>query len=142
MSLLICASGYGQIYEVSPDSVSTQNELQPESQGNYAVLHIYRSASMVGAAVSFDLRLDDEEIFRAKNKSKTTVEITREGMMTLSAKTETKTEVPIDIKFGREYYIRCKLKMGAMVGRPVIEIVDSDTGKAEFDKITVKEKKK
>jgi len=147
--LLIWASGYGQELEISSDSVSNivepqievQSELQSESHENCALLHIYRSASMVGVAVAYDLFLDDEKIFHAKNKNKATIEVTREGLMTLSAKTETKVEIPIDIQFGNEYYVSCKLKMGALVGRPVIEIVDSATGKKEFDKIILKEKK-
>ncbi|MDR1091003.1 MAG: DUF2846 domain-containing protein [Prevotella sp.] len=105
-----------------------------------ALLHIYRKSSLAGAAISYDLYLDNDKIFRATNKSKTTIKITKEGMNTLSAKTETKTEIPINIQFGNEYYIRCGMKMGALVGRPKIEVMDSHTGKAEFEKIPLKKK--
>ncbi|MDR2037644.1 MAG: DUF2846 domain-containing protein [Bacteroidales bacterium] len=105
-------------------------------QGDYALLHIYRKGAMAGAAIGYDVYLDDENLFRAKNNSKTTIKVTKEGMNTLRAKTETKVEIPIDIQFGREYYIRCGMKMGAFVGRPDIELVDNHTGITEFEKIS------
>jgi hypothetical protein len=59
-------------------------------------------------------------------------------MKTLWAKTEKRIEFPIEIQPGQEYYIRCGVDMGAFVGRPSIEIVDSRTGKYEFDAIKSK----
>lgn len=61
-------------------------------------------------------------------------------MNTLWAKTESKVEVPVDFEYGREYYLRCGVKMGAFVGRPTLELVDHTTGKLEFT--TIKERKK
>ena len=102
------------------------------------LLHLYRPGSMMGMAISYDLHLDDEVVFRVKNKSKTTLKITSEGLKTLWAKTEARTELPVDIKLGHEYYIRCGLGMGAFVGRPKLEIVDNEKGKNEFAKIPLK----
>jgi hypothetical protein len=67
-----------------------------------------------------------------------TVKIDREGLITLWARTETKTELPIDIRFGNEYYIRCSISMGAFVGRPRLEQVDNKTGKLEIQSISDK----
>ncbi len=129
--------------EPSADSVTdvakpqdTENQLQDDC----ALLHIYRKGSMAGAAIGYDIYLDNQKVFRAKNKSKTTIKITKEGVDTLSAKTETKVELPINIQFGKEYYIRCGIKMGAFVGRPKLEAVDNQTGKAEFEEIPLKTK--
>jgi hypothetical protein len=108
--------------------------------GDCALLHIYRPSAMAGAIIKYDLKLGEETIFRVANKSKTTVRVTREGVNTLSARTEATTELPIDIQFGNEYYIRCGMRMGVAVGRPKIEIVDSRTGKAEFGKIPASKK--
>ncbi|MDR3268839.1 MAG: hypothetical protein LBT83_07220 [Tannerella sp.] len=108
--------------------------------GDCALLHIYRPGAMAGALIKYDLKLGGETVFRATNKSKTTVRVTREGAHTLSARTEAATELPIDIQFGNEYYIRCGLRMGIAIGRPKIEIVDSRTGKAEFGKIPASKK--
>ena len=115
-------------------NVSAQS---PEYQltDDCALLHIYRIGTMKGAAVSYDLHLDDEVVFRVKNKTKTTLKITSEGLKTLWAKTETKVELPVDVKFGNEYYIQCSISFGALVGRPKLELVDNKTGKEEFAKI-------
>ncbi|MDR2118559.1 MAG: hypothetical protein LBP25_03375 [Tannerellaceae bacterium] len=100
-----------------------------------ALIHVYRPASMMGRAMSYHLNLDDEAVFRVKNKSKTTVRVTSEGKKTLWAKTETREELPIEIELGKEYYVRCGVRMGALVGRPRVELVDGETGKREFDGI-------
>ncbi|MDR2146670.1 MAG: DUF2846 domain-containing protein, partial [Tannerella sp.] len=102
-------STYGDV-----EAQSSEYELTDDC----ALLHIYRPGSMMGMAISYDLHLGDEVIFRVKNKSKTTIRITEEGLKTLWAKTETREELPVDIQLGHEYYIRCGLGMGAFVGRP------------------------
>jgi len=106
-----------------------------------ALLHFYRPGGLVGVAISYDLHLDDEVVFRVKNKSKTTIRVTEEGLKTLWAKTEARVELPIDIQLGQEYYIRCGVEMGVVVGRPFMEIVNNNVGKAQYDKIAVKVKK-
>ena len=116
----------------------TSSEYQQSN--DYALLHIYRPGSMKGMAISYNLHLNDEVVFRVKNKSKTTLKITNEGLKTLWAKTETRAELPVDIKLGYEYYIRCGVGFGAFVGRPKLEIVDNKIGKDEFDKIPSNEK--
>lgn len=111
-----------------------------ELSDDCALLHIYRPGSMMGMAVSYHIHLDDEPLFKVKNKSKMTVKVTSEGLKTLWGRTETKEELPIEIKLGNEYYIRCGVGMGAFVGRPRIEIVNNAVGKTEFDKIPLKKK--
>jgi hypothetical protein len=136
-SLLITGCGSrraaGNVY-------NTPEAPEYELSDDCALLHIYRPGSMMGMAVSYHIHLDSEPLFRVKNKSKMTVKVTGEGLKTLWGRTETREELPIDITFGNEYYIRCGVGMGAFVGRPRIEIVDSAIGKAEFDKIRIKKK--
>jgi hypothetical protein len=101
---------------------------------DYAILHVYRQSG-TGALISYDLLLGDSVICRVSNKWKNTIKIRKDGLNTLWAKTETKEELPINIQFGNEYYIRCGVTMGAFVGRPKLELVDNQTGKAEFQSI-------
>lgn len=108
---------------------------------DYALLHVYRTGGP-GALLSFDLHLGDTVICRVNNSWKETIKIDKNGLNTLWAKTEAKTELPINIKFGSEYYIRCSIGMGIMVGRPKLEIVDSQTGKYEFQSVAQKKNKK
>ena len=119
----------------SKSIVSTSGYAEYQLSDDYALLHLYRPKSMMGMAISYDLNLDDNVVFRVKNNSKTTIKITSEGLKTLWAKTETRVELPVDIRLGQEYYVQCGLGMGALVGRPKLEIVDNRKGKDEFSKI-------
>lgn len=104
---------------------------------DYAILNVYRYGG-TGALISYDLKLGDSVICRVRNNFKTTLHIKKEGFNTLWAKTETKSEVPIDLKYGKTYYIRCGMTMGALVGRPKLELTDHKTGKAEFESFKAK----
>jgi hypothetical protein len=120
-----------------PDFNDVPQGAQPDSSlinADYALLHVYRHSGM-GSMVSFDLHLGDSVICRVSNKSKRTIKIKKDGLNTLWARTEAREEIPINIRFGREYYVRCSISMGAIVGHPKIELVDGQTGKAEFQSI-------
>lgn len=104
---------------------------------DYAILNVYRYSG-TGALVSYDLYLGDSVICRVKNNFKTTLHIEKDGLNTLWARTEAKSEVPIDIKMGKTYYLRCEITMGAFVGHPKLELIDSKTGKAEFESFKAK----
>lgn len=101
---------------------------------DYALLHVYRYNG-AGALVNYDLHLGDTVICRVNNNWKKTIKIKKDGLNTLWARTEAKDELPIDIKFGNEYYLRCGITMGAFVGHPQLELVDKQSGKAEFQAI-------
>jgi hypothetical protein len=111
----------------------------PSTDTGYALLHVYRSGS-VGALISYDLHLGDAVICRVSTKTKETIRVTQEGLKILWARTESKAELPIDIQFGKEYYICCGMKMGIFVGRPKIELVDNKRGEAEFQTLQGKNK--
>lgn len=105
---------------------------------DYALLHVYRSTP-TGSMVNYDLHLGDSVICRVQNKWKKTFKIKKDGLNTIWAKTESKVEIPINIQFGQEYYLRCGVSMGALVGRPKLELVDNQLGKAEYQSTKIKE---
>ncbi len=112
-----------------------------EEGADYALIHVYRSGGF-GAALAYDLYLGDTKLCRVKNNTAETIKVNQEKWLSLWAKTESKTEIPIEIEFGKEYYISCSLSMGIFVGRPVITIANPKTGKKEFESIIAKQKKK
>ena len=101
---------------------------------DYALLHIYRFGGM-GALIGYDLYLGDSLLCRVKHNWKETIQITKAGSNSLWAKTETKEEIPINIELGKEYYVRCGIGTGILVGRPTITLVDEKSGKYEFESI-------
>ena len=104
---------------------------------DHALVHVYRYPG-VGALISYNLRIGDSTLCRVKNNYKTTLQIKEEGYYTFWTKTESKVEVPVELIHGKEYYVRCGLKMGAFVGRPTLELVDYKTGKQEFESFEAK----
>jgi hypothetical protein len=128
-----------KVYKIEDYTVPVAVADSSLAGADYALLHIYRHSG-VGALMGFDLHLGDSVICRVKNKWKETVKIDKDGLHTLWARTESKTEIPIDIRFGNEYYIRCSVAMGVLVGRPKLELVDNKTGELEFRSISEKKK--
>lgn len=104
---------------------------------DYAVLNVYRYSG-AGSLISYDLYLGDTVICRVMNSFKTTLHINKDGMNTLWAKTEAKDEIPVKLEFGKTYYLRCSISMGAIVGRPKLELIDAKTGKVEFESFNAK----
>jgi len=105
---------------------------------DYAILKVYREKNFTGSFLGYNLQLGDSVICRVKNNFKQTIHMKKDGLNTLWAKTESKAEIPINLKYGKTYYLRCGVKMGAFVGRPSLELVDSSTGKYEYESIKTK----
>lgn len=108
------------------------------ANAGYALLHVYRPSG-AGSLVSYDLHLGDTVICRVSNRWRKTIWVRKDGMNTLWARTETKENLPINITIGKEYYIRCGIQMGAFVGRPKLEAVDSQLGKLEYQTVRLRE---
>jgi hypothetical protein len=106
---------------------------------DYAILNVYRYGGP-GSLASYDLHLGDTVICRVVNNFYTTVHITKDGMSTLWAKTEARSEIPVNFEFGKVYYLRCGISTGTFVGHPKLELVDPDTGKLQFDAFKAKKK--
>lgn len=133
-----CHRIQAQILRVADLSVIQQepdNDFIPDV--NYAIINVYRYGGP-GALINYDLYLGDTVICRVRNNFKTSVQVKKMGLNTIWAKTESKAEVPVDIEPGREYYVRCGIRMGAFVGRPSVELVDRKTGKSEFESFNAK----
>ncbi len=124
--------------QIQKEIISAQ-EVIVDPNIDYATLNIYRFSG-AGALVAYDVYLGDSVVCRVKNKSKQTIQINKNklGYNSLWAKTESKDEIPVNLEAGHQYYVRCGLKMGIMVGRPSLELVDAKTGKMEFESIKTK----
>ncbi len=102
------------------------------SHPDYAVLYLYRPFGS-GPLVSYDVYLDDTKVFHSRVGHKCEVKIRSSREMTLHAATESRTDYPLDIKLGEEYYVRCGVSIGIIVGRPAFEQVLPGIGRAEYD---------
>jgi len=101
---------------------------------DYAILNVYRYPGK-GFLVGYNLYLGDSLLCRVKSNFKATFKLEKEGETVLWAKTEGKEEIPIEIKFGKEYYLNCGLRTGVMVGRPFLKLVGQNVGREEFESL-------
>jgi hypothetical protein len=117
------------------DPVSTHiAESDTIEKFDYALLHFYRSSS-AGMLVSYDLHLGDSVICRVKNNWKESIKINSPGESVLWAQTEAKSQLPLVIRNGKEYYIRCGISIGFVVGNPTLELMDNQSGFLEYQSI-------
>ena len=132
-----CHKIEGNIILVEESDLALLDAPEQRFKGDYALLHIYRLRGL-GSLLNYNVYLNDTIISRVKNNFKTTVRLEQSGEYLIYAKTEKKIEVPINVEFGRHYYLRCGVKMGAFVGHPKLELVDWRSGKVEFESFKAK----
>jgi hypothetical protein len=135
-----CYSISADVYHISelPDYGINLNEDKSitANGANYAVLYIYRLQDTVAFSGAYKLHKDgDSVICTVKSKSWDSVQIYKEGALTLWGKIEKRQELKLDVRYGRSYYVRCGLEKGSIRNVPVIELVDNKIGSEEFQRL-------
>lgn len=131
------------IITVSSQSVA---EKTPDME-NYATIYIYRPGSYEGALMGFDIHVTyadgtEEVLGRSKNKDKFEAKLTKEGKAEIWAKTEKKSSVTVNVKFGEKYYVKATVKTGIALNRPELTMVYPDQGAEEYENLGRKKAKK
>jgi len=99
----------------------------------HATLRIYRLKDTVAFATAYYLHLDNDSVIcKARSRWAEAINIYKEGPATLWAKTGARKELKLDIKTGETYYVRCGLVKGGLRNAPALELVDRQTGEAEY----------
>lgn len=101
----------------------------------YAIIYFYRPKNFSGSAVGYDVRLDDSVVCRMVNNSKAEIRVYKQGKQKVWAKTEAKAIVPLDVKYGKHYYIKCTIAMGLWVGQPSLNLIDPEQGQYEYEMV-------
>ncbi len=101
----------------------------------YATIYFYRPKSFTGAAIGYNINLDDSVVWRAVNNSRYEVRVYKEGKQKVWAKTEAKAIIPLNIQFGKTYYIKCAIAMGVWVGQPSLNLIDPEQGRDEYERV-------
>lgn len=105
---------------------------------DYALVYLYRDSSYSGKAVKYDVYLDDVKVYKARASSKAEVKVYEAGEYTIWGSTESKVSIPIKVELGGEYYVRCSVSVGLVVGRPSFDIIATQQGKSEYESIITK----
>lgn len=112
---------------------SFENQSRLPADADYAVIYFYRPKNYSGSFIGFKIRMDDETVIgRVRNGEKFEYKTTDFGKHEFWGKTESKSAVIIDIKKGREYFVRCGITMGIGVGRPEIYLIENELGISEY----------
>ena len=120
--------------KLAQSSAATDNDddIAADSTIDYATIYLYRPKSFYGAAIGYDIYLDDSVICRISNNSKFEIKVHKTGSHKIWAKTEAKAIVPVNIKTGKSYYIKCGIQTGLWVGQPQMNLIYPTQGKEEY----------
>lgn len=125
VALLLCGC--------SPKLVNGSSNSFPENHPDYAVVYLYRTGGYVKTA--YDVHLNDDVVYRSKNKTKTAIRIDKPGKYQIWGKTESSETLTLDVEMGKNYYVKTFVHMGVAVWRPSIELVSETEGKTDWNSI-------
>ena len=92
---------------------------------------------MDGAYVD-DVYIEEVKVFESRSRNYAEVKVYDEGEITIWAKTESKEEIPLTVKNGGEYYVRCGTSIGVFIGRPKLEKISNMSGRKEYESLKEK----
>ncbi|RVU90781.1 hypothetical protein EH230_07655 [Flavobacterium columnare] len=112
------------------------NKSRLPENSDYALIHFYRPSLGVGALLGYSIKnANDSIIGRLRNGQKFVYKTENFGDQSFYAALETKEEIKINIEKGKEYFVKCSINLGLIMGRPKMILVDNHVGISEFDQI-------
>jgi len=105
----------------------------PASHPDYAVIYFYRPGNF--ASTPYDVHLNDQVVYRSKNKTKTFVKVDKPGTYEIWGKTESRESITLNVEMGKDYYVKSFLHFGVALWRPSLEQVAPEVGKMEWQSI-------
>lgn len=113
-----------------------KNKTRLPADANYAIIHFYRPNLFVGALLGYKVKDENDVVIgRLRNGEKFTFKTEKFGLQSFYGNLETKEEIQINIEKGQEYFVRCGVKMGVVLGRPEINLIENYVGIKEFEKM-------
>ncbi|MEJ2762506.1 DUF2846 domain-containing protein [Photobacterium sp. MCCC 1A19761] len=97
-----------------------------QTNPDVAGVYIYRNEGL-GAAVTMDVAVNGQPLGQTAAHTYLYAELP-EGKHTIQSEAENTSELELDVKKGRLYYIWQEVKMGIMYARNKLQLVDENTG--------------
>ena len=111
------------------------NSRLPEDS-DYALIHFYRPTSALGALLGYKINnANDSIVGRLRNGEKFIYKTKKFGNQSFYGTLETKEVVKINVEKGKEYFVRCSVNMGIVLGRPEINLMENYIGMKEYDEM-------
>lgn len=123
---LLCGCAPKMLHNIPAASV-------PAEHPDYAVIYFYRTGGFV--QTPYTVYVNNDAVYRSKNKTKAVVRIDKPGRYEIWGKTESRSSLTVNIEMGKEYYVKTSVSFGAAIWRPNLELIDPSSAEAEFDSI-------
>ena len=126
LAAVVLASGCASVEMASPemDTSAKSYAVKP----NKANIYVYRNEVM-GSALKMPVALNGRMVGDTASKTFLLLEVDP-GSHTIVSKTENDAVLKVDAVAGRNYFVWQEVKMGMMVARSSLHLVDEATGKA------------
>ena len=121
-----CATG-GFRYEEMSSAI-------PPLQGNACRVFFYRDASMMGAAIQPEIRLDGEVVGRSQPGGFFYVD-TQPGRHLATSQTEAEARLEFDLAAGQTVYVASSIGFGLLVGRVQLNMKPEPTALADLSSL-------
>lgn len=109
------------------------NKSRLPKDADYAIVHFYRPKDFDGAAISYNIKMDDQGIIgKASNGHGFQYKITAFGKHRFFGKTRKPDSVTLDIQKGQEYFVRCGVTKGSGISIPDMYVIDNYVGMREM----------
>jgi hypothetical protein len=128
VALLSACAASGVKYEQAAASM-------PSLKPDHGRIYFLRSASMMGAAVQPDIKLNGTVVGTSKPGGYFYVDQPA-GRYDASASTETEKHLTFALQSGEIKYVRSYVTFGVVVGRVALELYPPDTAKAELQSLS------
>jgi hypothetical protein len=113
---------------------SLKNKSRLPENADYAVIYFYRPSNGAGSLLGYKIKdVNDSVVGRLRNGEKFAYKTKKFGLQTFYGALETKEEVKINVVKGNEYFVRCAVNMGIVLGRPEINLTENFVGMKEYD---------
>lgn len=113
-----------------------KNKSRLPVDSDYALIHFYRPQSAMGAFLGYKIKNEQDSIIgRLRNGEKFIFKTQTFGPQVFYGALETSEEIKINIEKGKEYFVRCAVTMGVVIGRPEIYIIENNVGIKEFERM-------
>lgn len=136
----IKAKIYRNLNAESLSSIKEKNDIKNKSRlpqdADYALIHFYRPKMVTGVFLGYKIKdANDSIIGRLRNGEKFIFKTKEFGMQSFYGALETKEELKINIEKGKEYFVRCSVNPGVVLGRPEINLIENHIAIKEFDEM-------
>lgn len=121
-------------------SITNKREFKNKSRlpenSDYALIHFYRPSLGVGALLGYKIKdVNDSIVGRLRNGEKFIYKTKKFGNQSFFGVLETKEEIIINVEKGKEYFVRCSVNMGVVLGRPEIDVIENYIGMKEYNEM-------